>query len=56
MLNKTMVCLTVGLALGAAKVQLPAASCIMTNAPSEKACEAEDQGFPDRVWRLDLAK
>jgi hypothetical protein len=38
MLRKIMASLIVGLALVAATVQLPAATCLMTNAPSEKAC------------------
>ena len=36
-----MVCLTVGLALGVAAVQLPAARCIVTSAPSEMACSPD---------------
>jgi hypothetical protein len=40
MFSKIMASFTVGLALVASTVQLPAASCIMTNAPSEEACQS----------------
>lgn len=38
MLSKIMASLTIGLALVAAPVRLPAATCIVANTPGEKAC------------------
>jgi hypothetical protein len=39
MLSKVTVSFAVGLALFAATVRLPAAPCMLTNAPSERACQ-----------------
>jgi hypothetical protein len=41
MLSKALTCLIVGLALGAGAIRLPAAVCMVANAPSKMACTAD---------------